>query len=665
MTILSAQLQFLIFPATAADASTRVIAREWQWQPVLSLPIWLVICAVALVLAVVVYRSRRVQLPTSGRIILATLRSMILLLAAGLLLQPTVRLRLERTSPRPLALFLDDSGSMAVRDRAGSPETRWERVLASLRPLMTSTRQSRTHISCFDEQTMSTDWLSLIKKNSPLSDSHTDITRALKKARETTTQKPETQIVLVSDGADTSAAGEGIILAAAREFAQAGLTLHTVLVGNEQLPCLTIEPNSSSLYAFVNDPIQVQTRVTATNLNTNAVNLTITAQGRPLATRRIEFPDHASQATGSFNLSFDHPGIVLCSFQVDDAIPPITLEDTPGFEVHITDQPVRVLYIEHKPRWTFQFLRNAFQRDNRFDAQFVLLGADTNSDNLPTDDRAWSDIDVVILGDVAPQSISSEWWQQLHDAVIEDGVGIILACGPADLPARFLDSTLSDLLPFSKLAADAPAPQQPWPLKLTPAGQLHPIMRVSSNETWDTIPGLYWCAPIHDLKPAAEVLAYKPPSTDSPEFPVMILQHVGRGLVLLVGTDETWRWRYEVGDKFFYRFWAQAATFVGLPHRAALNPASRPTTSQPAEPNMTEPDAIRPRPELLKQLAQTTGGRCVPLRELPKLIDQLEQNPVREQWADTISYWDCWPTLALLVVLLCTEWLLRRRHHLP
>jgi hypothetical protein len=29
-----------------------------------------------------------------------------------------------------------------------------------------------------------------------------------------------------------------------------------------------------------------------------------------------------------------------------------------------------------------------------------------------------------------------------------------------------------------------------------------------------------------------------------------------------VGTDSTWLWRRNVGDRFFYRFWGQAVRFV-------------------------------------------------------------------------------------------------------
>ena len=32
---------------------------------------------------------------------------------------------------------------------------------------------------------------------------------------------------------------------------------------------------------------------------------------------------------------------------------------------------------------------------------------------------------------------------------------------------------------------------------------------------------------------------------------------------MFVGTDSTWLWRQNVGDRFFYKFWGQAIRFVG------------------------------------------------------------------------------------------------------
>ena len=40
------------------------------------------------------------------------------------------------------------------------------------------------------------------------------------------------------------------------------------------------------------------------------------------------------------------------------------------------------------------------------------------------------------------------------------------------------------------------------------------------------------------------------------------MQYVGAGKVLFHATDETWRWRYRVGDVFFARYWVQTIRYL-------------------------------------------------------------------------------------------------------
>ena len=50
------------------------------------------------------------------------------------------------------------------------------------------------------------------------------------------------------------------------------------------------------------------------------------------------------------------------------------------------------------------------------------------------------------------------------------------------------------------------------------------------------------------------------------------MQYVGAGKVLFHATDETWRWRYRVGDVYFARYWVQTIRYLC---RSKLADASR------------------------------------------------------------------------------------------
>jgi hypothetical protein len=94
----------------------------------------------------------------------------------------------------------------------------------------------------------------------------------------------------------------------------------------------------------------------------------------------------------------------------------------------------------------------------------------------------------------------------------------------------------------------------------TEMGLADPAMQLGDTpeETariWKNLPPLYWLLDVPEVKPGVRVLAENPSQSgaNGRRSPVFCLQYVGAGKVLFQATDETWRWRYRVGDVFFAR----------------------------------------------------------------------------------------------------------------
>jgi hypothetical protein len=75
---------------------------------------------------------------------------------------------------------------------------------------------------------------------------------------------------------------------------------------------------------------------------------------------------------------------------------------------------------------------------------------------------------------------------------------------------------------------------------------------------------LYWLLEVPELKPGVRVLAEHPTrlAADGRHLPVFCFQYVGAGKVLFHATDETWRWRWRVGDLYFARYWIQTIRYL-------------------------------------------------------------------------------------------------------
>jgi hypothetical protein len=101
----------------------------------------------------------------------------------------------------------------------------------------------------------------------------------------------------------------------------------------------------------------------------------------------------------------------------------------------------------------------------------------------------------------------------------------------------------------------------------------------SENEAiWQGLPDLSWRLNV-EAKPGADILAYAEPIAEpvAPEafdvrhavarldaelrrrsrHALISAQSYGRGKVLALAFDQTWRWRYRVGDTYHHRFWGQ------------------------------------------------------------------------------------------------------------
>jgi hypothetical protein len=108
----------------------------------------------------------------------------------------------------------------------------------------------------------------------------------------------------------------------------------------------------------------------------------------------------------------------------------------------------------------------------------------------------------------------------------------------------------------------------PFRPTLTAEGRVHPIFRLGDDEVasariWQTLPQLNWFLEASRKQPAAFVLATHPSlaASDGP-LPLMLYQFVGAGKAMFNAVDETWRWRFRVGDRYFGRYWLQTIRFL-------------------------------------------------------------------------------------------------------
>ena len=139
-------------------------------------------------------------------------------------------------------------------------------------------------------------------------------------------------------------------------------------------------------------------------------------------------------------------------------------------------------------------------------------------------------------------------------------------------------------------------------LELAPEGSLNEAMRFydepgRNQSAWANLPRYYWTAAVEKPAPGATTLVYNPIATAFGKMPLIAHHYAGQGRVLFVGTDETFRWRQNVGERFFARFWGQAVRFVARRDEAGSRKSRlevRPYRTPPGEPVEVELMAFKP-----------------------------------------------------------------------
>ena len=140
---------------------------------------------------------------------------------------------------------------------------------------------------------------------------------------------------------------------------------------------------------------------------------------------------------------------------------------------------------------------------------------------------------------------------------------VIFIAGGKYMPLAYAKGPLAELLPVTLTNTEGrvTAEWRPgaFPFAVTGSGYAHEIMELSESDSeniriWQT--GCDWQRRLEGLavKPGAETLAFAGDSS-AVKSPLLVVQHRGRGRVVFLASDETWRFRYRIGDTYHHRFW--------------------------------------------------------------------------------------------------------------
>ncbi len=401
--------------------------------------------------------------------------------------------------------------------------------------------------------------------------------------------RPTAAMIVLTDGITT----EGKTVADAADVARRKLVpLFIVGLGNDQpLRDVWVSDVLADEIAFVGDVVPFEFKIAATGFagQTIEVRLKETDSGRIVDQTRISLGDDGQPVGGRLRHRPERPGEF--EYEIEIVSPEGDSNDKNNAfarTVQVRDETIRVLLVQDYPNFEFRYLKNLLSRqlkvggeaadgeEKAIELSTVLQSGSRDYAALdatalavfPVKREELFEYDVIIFGDVDPAYLSRSVMENISAFVKERGGGIIFMAGARYMPLAYRGTPLADLLPINLDVASAPPDREilteSFQMQPTGSGISKPQMQLDDSPAeslrrWQKLPGLYWYLEAPELKSGADVLAEHPTRTGSDGRPLAMIvsQYVGAGSVVFHATDETWRWRFRIGDALFGRYWLQ------------------------------------------------------------------------------------------------------------
>ena len=386
-------------------------------------------------------------------------------------------------------------------------------------------------------------------------------------------------IVVISDWCSNS----GISPVEAARFAPDAPSSFPVLAVGVGDPAeqrdIAVSSVSANAVAFLNDPLVFNVAIEQSGYDGLLVPLQLRIGDAIVATKNITL------APGRKYYTISHKPTKKGIFKYTITVPVREEElsdknNTTEHTVTVKDDKIRVLLIAGGPTWEWRHWKPALVRDKSVELSAWLQSADQGwamaggkqLTQLPLNKKELvDDYDVIVMLGASAEAFSGEQLDSIRSFVGDFGGGLIFCAGALTPVDRFAGTPLAKCLPVVLgETVPRPATAASFTLSITPEGWAYPATKLTDDphenrQLWQGLPGLFWLYPIEKIKPGARVLAVHPEEKNQrgQAAPVFVEQRYGAGKVFFSATDETWRWRFVIGDRHFYRFWRQTIALTG------------------------------------------------------------------------------------------------------
>lgn len=542
-------------------------------------PGWIVMLILlgALVIGISAYDLKGLK-PTR-RWTLVTLRALVYLVAVIMLLEPALDLKNISKVKNHVVVLVDSSASMSLKVDDGQ-SSRLERVQKDLPQFAALEEQSKEehefHYFSYGKAPTETAQSSLqdLQKITPTGQ-HSNLSEALQDIQSKFADRELGGVVLYSDGIDTGALGhrtkegEPLDATSVSLLKELDAPINTFGAANkDEVKDIAITRILRDDFAFVHNKVSVDVEIQAIGLGEQLVPVTLTREGAPLQTREIQITQDETSYKVSFEFVPRQIGQEIYTVEVPE-LDGETLKDNNRdiFLLRIIRDKIRALQVVGRPSWDERFMRRLLKQNPNVDLiSFFILRTNESLHNASNDElslipfptrelfeQELGSFDLVIFQNFNYGPYSMKRYLPYIEQFIEKGGGFAMLGGDLSFASGGYDNTAIE----AALPVELPTrtskliDMQSFRPELTEAGQRHPITQLAFDpatnaKIWKNLPEQRGTNIVRAAKKGSTVLATHPKLTANGEpMPVITIGAHGKGRVMAMTTDSSWRWSFE------------------------------------------------------------------------------------------------------------------------
>jgi uncharacterized membrane protein len=285
--------------------------------------------------------------------------------------------------------------------------------------------------------------------------------------------------------------------------------------------------------------------------------------GKLLAVKNARINSSPGEVTVSLPFTPDEVGQKNLSISIpQQAGESLILNNQVNLSLKIIRDKIRILMVSGSPSMNYRYVRTALKNDPSIDLlSFVILRTPSNILNVPTNEQSLIPIpvetlfskeiknfDLLIFDNFKyPLYLSPPHLESIKEYV-RSGGGFAMIGGPDVVnEGRYAVTPIGEILPVRFQEKEDYRRGSQVGVRLSRVGVVHPIMRMSSDIAGeDTNRSRFWqeMPPLEGInlleaKTSAKVLLE---SADGIPWPILVVSDYGKGRVLTLATDDSWKW---------------------------------------------------------------------------------------------------------------------------